>query len=38
MTTVLLVEDSPTQTQMIAGFLQQAGLSVISVISSEEAQ
>ncbi|NER49781.1 MAG: response regulator [Symploca sp. SIO1A3] len=38
MTTVLLVEDSPTQTKMIASFLQQAGLSVISVISSEEAQ
>ncbi len=37
-TTVLLVEDSPTQTQMIVGCLEQAGLSVISVISSEEAQ
>jgi len=38
MTTVLLVEDSPSQTQMIANCLHQAGLSVISVISSEEAQ
>lgn len=38
MTTILLVEDSPTQTQMIASCLQQAGLNVISVISSEEAQ
>ncbi|NET60109.1 MAG: response regulator [Symploca sp. SIO2E6] len=37
MTTILLVEDSPTQTQMITDCLQQAGLSVISVISSEEA-
>lgn len=38
MTTVLLVEDSLTETQVITRYLNQAGLTVVSVKSSEEAQ
>jgi DNA-binding response OmpR family regulator len=38
MTTVLLVEDSLTETEVITQYLRQAGLTVISVKSSEEAE
>ncbi|ARV62792.1 two-component system response regulator [Nostocales cyanobacterium HT-58-2] len=38
MTTVLLVEDSLTETQVLTSYLKQAGLSVVSAKSSEEAQ
>lgn len=37
MTTVLLVEDSLTETEVITRYLRQAGLTVISVTSGEEA-
>jgi DNA-binding response OmpR family regulator len=37
MTTVLLVEDSLTETQLLTHYLRQAGLTVISVTSGEEA-
>jgi DNA-binding response OmpR family regulator len=38
MTTVLLVEDSLTHTEMLTHYLRQAGLTVVSVTSGEEAQ
>lgn len=38
MTTVLLVEDSLTQTEVLTRYLKQAGLTVVSVTSGEEAQ
>jgi two-component system, chemotaxis family, response regulator PixH len=38
MRTVLLVEDSLTETELITLYLQQAGLSVVSASSGEEAQ
>lgn len=38
MTTVLLVEDSLTQAEVLSRYLQQAGLIVVSVTSGEEAQ
>lgn len=38
MTTVLLVEDSLTETEVITRHLRQAGLNVISVTSGEEAR
>jgi two-component system, chemotaxis family, response regulator PixH len=38
MTTVLLVEDSLTDTEMLTLCLKQAGLAVISVTSCEDAQ
>ncbi len=38
MTTILLVEDSLTQTEMLTQYLKQAGLTVISVTSCEEAR
>ncbi|HEY9628550.1 MAG TPA: response regulator [Coleofasciculaceae cyanobacterium] len=38
MSTVLLIEDSLTETEMLTRYLQQAGLSVISAKSGEEAQ
>jgi Response regulators consisting of a CheY-like receiver domain and a winged-helix DNA-binding domain len=38
MTTILLVEDSLTQTEVLTRYLQQAGLTVVSVTSGEEAQ
>ncbi|MBP5977078.1 response regulator [Brasilonema sp. CT11] len=38
MTTVLLVEDSLTETQVLTCYLKQAGLTVVTAISSEEAQ
>jgi chemotaxis family two-component system response regulator PixH len=38
MTTVLLVEDSLTQTQVLTRYLSMAGLKVVSVTSGEEAQ
>ena len=38
MTTILLVEDSLTETEMITRHLRQAGLNVISVTSGEEAR
>lgn len=38
MNTVLLIEDSLTESEMLTRYLQQAGLLVISVKSSEEAQ
>jgi DNA-binding response OmpR family regulator len=38
MTTVLLVEDSLTETEVITRHLRQAGLTVISVTSGEEAR
>lgn len=37
MTTVLLVEDSLTETEVLTRYLRQAGLNVVSVKSSEEA-
>jgi DNA-binding response OmpR family regulator len=37
MTTILLVEDSLTQTEVLTRYLQQAGLTVVSVTSGEEA-
>ena len=36
MRTVLIVEDSLVQLQILTGYLQQAGLSVVSVTSGEE--
>lgn len=38
MTTVLLVEDSLTDTNMLTAFLRKAGLFVVSVTSCEDAQ
>lgn len=38
MTTVLLVEDSLTDTEMMTCYLRQAGLSVVSASSCEEAR
>lgn len=38
MRTVLIVEDSLTETQILTRHLQQAGLVVVSVTSGEEAQ
>lgn len=38
MTTVLLVEDSLTETEVLTHYLRQAGLIVVSVKSGEEAQ
>lgn len=38
MTTILLVEDSLTETELLTSYLKQAGLAVVSVKSSEEAQ
>lgn len=38
MNTVLLIEDSLTETEMLTRYLHQAGLLVISAKSSEEAQ
>lgn len=38
MNTVLVVEDSLTQTKVLTRYLQQAGLAVVSVKSGEEAQ
>jgi len=38
MTTVLLVEDSLTETQVLTHYLRQAGITVVSVTSGEEAQ
>ncbi len=38
MRTVLIVEDSLLQVQVLTGYLQQAGLSVVSVTSGEEVQ
>jgi DNA-binding response OmpR family regulator len=37
MTTILLVEDSVTETQVLTRYLRQAGLNVVSVMSGEEA-
>jgi DNA-binding response OmpR family regulator len=37
MTTVLLVEDSLTETEVLTRYLSQAGLNVVSVKSGEEA-
>jgi chemotaxis family two-component system response regulator PixH len=38
MTTVLLVEDSLTDAEMVTGYLRQAGITVISVTSCEAAR
>ena len=38
MNTVLLVEDSVTDSKLLSGYLQQSGLTVVSVGSVEEAQ
>jgi chemotaxis family two-component system response regulator PixH len=38
MTTVLLVEDSLTQAEVMTRYLKQEGLSVVSVTSGEEAE
>jgi two-component system, chemotaxis family, response regulator PixH len=38
MTTVLLVEDSLTETQVLLRYLKQAGIAVVTAFSSEEAQ
>ena len=38
MRTVLIVEDSLLQTQVLTRYLQQAGLGVVSVTSGEEVQ
>lgn len=38
MITVLLVEDSLTETEVLSSYLKQAGVTVVSVTSSEEAQ
>lgn len=38
MITVLLVEDSLTDTKIMTSYLQRAGLSVISAVSCEEAR
>lgn len=38
MTTVLLVEDSLTETQVLSCYLKQAGITVVCARSSEEAQ
>lgn len=37
MTTILLVEDSLTETEILTRYLRQAGLTVVSVKSGEEA-
>ena len=38
MITVLLVEDSLTETEVLSSYLKQAGVTVVSVTSGEEAQ
>lgn len=38
MMTVLLVEDSMTETHVLSGYLRQAGIKVVSVTNGEEAQ
>ncbi|NEO15995.1 MULTISPECIES: response regulator [unclassified Moorena] len=38
MTTVLLVEDSLTENEILSCYLREAGLNVVSVTSSEDAQ
>ncbi|MBE9182148.1 response regulator [Oculatella sp. LEGE 06141] len=38
MKTILVVEDSVTEMQILTGYLRQAGLSVMSAQSGEEAQ
>lgn len=38
MTTVLLVEDSLTETEVLTRYLRQAGLTVVSATSGEEAR
>ncbi len=38
MITVLLVEDSLTETEVLSAYLKQAGVTVVSVTSGEEAQ
>jgi two-component system, chemotaxis family, response regulator PixH len=38
MSTVLLVEDSVTEMQLLTSYLKQAGLNVVTAQSSEEAQ
>lgn len=38
MTTVLLVEDSLTETEILTRYLKQAGLTVVNAKSGEEAQ
>jgi two-component system, chemotaxis family, response regulator PixH len=38
MATILLVEDSLTETAVLTGYLLQAGITVVSVKSGEEAQ
>lgn len=38
MKTVLIVEDSITEMQLLTGYLQKAGLTVVSATSGEEAQ
>jgi DNA-binding response OmpR family regulator len=38
MTTILLVEDSLTETEVLTRYLKQGGLTVVSVKSGEEAQ
>lgn len=38
MTTILLVEDSLTETQVLTRYLSQAGMKVVSVSNGEEAQ
>lgn len=38
MSTVLVVEDSMTEMQLLMGYLHQAGLSVVTAQSGEEAQ
>jgi two-component system, chemotaxis family, response regulator PixH len=38
MTTILVVEDTLTQSEMMTGALRQAGFSTIAVTSSEEAK
>ncbi|GAB1539284.1 response regulator [Scytonema sp. NUACC21] len=38
MTTILLVEDSLTETQVLTGYLKQVGMTVVCARSSEEAQ
>ncbi|WP_017315453.1 response regulator transcription factor [Mastigocladopsis repens] len=38
MTTVLLVEDSLTETQVLTRYLKQAGITVVTAFSSEEAR
>ncbi|MEM9008881.1 MAG: response regulator [Cyanobacteria bacterium P01_F01_bin.86] len=38
MTTVLLVEDSLTETELLTQYLRQAGMAVVSVMNCEEAR